>query len=681
MKIVLVHEEYPEETNFGGIATYQKIVAEEYVRLGHEVTVICRGLYETKRYIENNVNIIRIFVQNTTNKRHDYIKYRKLVADELLKLQKSNKIDIIETPDWGAETIYFEKNRKVPLVVRLHTPLKIWLEYNKNNFGIVKKDLLRWENRMIHSADLVTCCSEALKKKIISKFKIEEENILVTPNPADITKFYYDEKIKKKGYLLFIGSLEERKGVITLAKALNIVLKKYSNLKIKFIGKDTNRNHKNISTIEYIKEIVKEENHKKIEFLGQIKNEQINQYLNEASVAIFPSLFDNFPYVVLEAMATGVHIVGSSNSGMVEMLGNCSSIFESGNEKDLALKIEKEYHNYTEEKINKKLIDRLNDKFNSEKICNKMLNYYKTTIANYHEQKLKKEDIQNILKLSNIKVVDIKKISYKKLKNGVANHVYKIRLGNGKNYIIKKYIYDYNFDYAKKLYKIYEKNRIKVVSPINKEIIIYNDYKYNVFEFYKSYFLKKVNIDYICDILICNRKTNLKSMLLSRVLEYYNYLLKEENILIKKEEINFVINEFKKIKDNKIFEESYFNHGDISSQNVITSKYGNYLIDFDETTITTELYDFAVIMVKIYNKDGKFNKNKFLYLKNKIMQDRQYQDKDFTDTIKFYLCKILLEKFYLHQTRKINLFSKRQQKDFYRKYLTLLVNVKELENQ
>ena len=29
MKICLVHEEYPEETNFGGIATYQKAMAEE----------------------------------------------------------------------------------------------------------------------------------------------------------------------------------------------------------------------------------------------------------------------------------------------------------------------------------------------------------------------------------------------------------------------------------------------------------------------------------------------------------------------------------------------------------------------------------------------------------------------------------------------------------------------------
>lgn len=33
MRICFVHEEYPEETNFGGIATYQKLMAEYYANM------------------------------------------------------------------------------------------------------------------------------------------------------------------------------------------------------------------------------------------------------------------------------------------------------------------------------------------------------------------------------------------------------------------------------------------------------------------------------------------------------------------------------------------------------------------------------------------------------------------------------------------------------------------------
>ena len=134
MKICFVHEEYPEETNFGGIATYQKIMAEYYANHGDMVHVITRGKQDRK-YIENNVHIIRIASDNDANNIDSIRDYRRKVSKVLIELQNNDMIDIIETPDWGANTIYFEQYRRVPMVVRLHTPLKIWLNYNNNNFG------------------------------------------------------------------------------------------------------------------------------------------------------------------------------------------------------------------------------------------------------------------------------------------------------------------------------------------------------------------------------------------------------------------------------------------------------------------------------------------------------------------------------------------------------------------
>ena len=87
MKICLVHEEYPNETNFGGIATYQKRMAEEFVRLGNEVVVIARGLSKNQHYFENGVEVYRIFNKTTDNQINDYTLYRKKVAMLLKKLQ------------------------------------------------------------------------------------------------------------------------------------------------------------------------------------------------------------------------------------------------------------------------------------------------------------------------------------------------------------------------------------------------------------------------------------------------------------------------------------------------------------------------------------------------------------------------------------------------------------------
>ena len=96
MKICFVHEEYPEETNFGGIATYQKIMAEYYANNGDDVFVVTRGKHDRK-YVENNVKIIRVSSENDVTNIDSVKNYRKKVAHVLFELQKNEKIDIFET--------------------------------------------------------------------------------------------------------------------------------------------------------------------------------------------------------------------------------------------------------------------------------------------------------------------------------------------------------------------------------------------------------------------------------------------------------------------------------------------------------------------------------------------------------------------------------------------------------
>ncbi len=292
MKICLVSEEYPDETAFGGIATYQKIVAETLVKKGHKVYVITRGMRKEQRYIE------------TSDSLQNAIEYRKRVEDILLVLQEKEKIDIIETPDWGAETIFFESRRNIPLIVRLHTPLKIWKKYNKSDKGNLTDELLRWEEKMLYSADYITCCSNLLKDYVLKEFKIKSEEIEVIPNPADTINFYRDNKIDKEYELIFVGSLEERKGVLVLAKALNEVFRKEKNLKVKFIGKDTNRNQKDISTKEYIKKIILQDYWDKVEFLGE--RSDVPDLCNMFDFFLFPSRFEGLPVSLVEVQTNGI---------------------------------------------------------------------------------------------------------------------------------------------------------------------------------------------------------------------------------------------------------------------------------------------------------------------------------------------------------------------------------------
>lgn len=94
MRICFVHEEYPEETNFGGIATYQKLMAEYYANNGDIVFVIARGKRD-EEYVENNVHVIRVAAENDITDIDSVKNYRKKVAKILLKLQKNKMIGVL----------------------------------------------------------------------------------------------------------------------------------------------------------------------------------------------------------------------------------------------------------------------------------------------------------------------------------------------------------------------------------------------------------------------------------------------------------------------------------------------------------------------------------------------------------------------------------------------------------
>jgi len=669
MRICLVHEEYPEETNFGGIATYQKRLAEEFVRQGHYVYVIARALKHDQHYVENGVDVTRIFVSQTSDQVHDYVEYRQRVAEKLCELQSKNLIDIIEVPDWGAETVLFEEHRRVPLVVRLHTPLKVWLQFNKNNFGAVTDLMLEWEDKMLKSANLVTCCSSILKKMIVKDFKMSPKDIIVTPNPADLRWFFKDESIEKQDRILYVGSLEERKGVCVLAKALNSFFKSYPNVQVDFIGKDTIRNNKNISTVEYVKKIVKAEYLDNLHFLGQKKNSELNEFYNRSRVAVFPSLFDNFPYVTLEAMATGVQVVGSKNSGMVEMLAD-GCVYDTPDYKDLAKLIKLKYKESLTNPYNEANITRVNELYNPQVVCKNMIGYYEGCVSDYLNYYVSDEDIKQVLQKGGINE-DIESIQRELV--GVANAVFKVVTSNSK-YIVKKYNYKIDFKLAQKLYSKYNSVGVSSVTPINKKVIKHNGNVFNVYNYIEGDGLENDLVENLKNFVLVDRKTILKNRIMKKCNKFYDHLIQIQSEDINKE-IDYVTKCYAEIKDSQILKERYVNHGDISRSNLIVNEEGIHVIDFDETTIAPMLYDFAVVSIKFFMDKGKFNFDLYNDMVREIVENTNYSEDDCKLVMKFYLCKILLEKFYLHTIRKIDIFSQEQKRDYFKNYYKLLQNI------
>ena len=240
-------------------------------------------------------------------------------------------------------------------------------------------------------------------------------------------------------------------------------------------------------------------------------------------------------------------------------------------------------------------------------------------------------------------------------------------------YIIKKYNYKYDFDLCNNLYDFYEKKGFNVIRPINKNPITINKEVYNVF-LYKKHIVSKCEDEFLIKLITNHSKVNLESTLIKKCNRYYNFLKKIKNYKIPEEEKIVLL--YSQLRGNKLLYDNYLNHGDLSKTNILIYKGKYYIIDFDEVTITTELYDFANIVIKHKTKNNKLKKEEIDNLYYKVIS-KKYTKQDVYSIIIFYLVKILLEKFYLYEKNSIDLYSNEQKKDSFAKYLNLIDQIKE----
>ena len=394
MKVCLISEEYPEETNFGGIATYQKILGQELTKIGHEVIVITRGLKEDKVYYDGKVKVIRIYNPISSKKVSDYEEYREKIKNIVIELVNNNQIDIIETPEWGAEIVKYIHERKIPIIVKLHTPLCIWKYYNKRGIGDKKlnEKMIQWEKEVIYNADKIVSCSNILLQKLKNYYlDLDYSKIEVVPNPCNVNIIKSDGN-HDTPIILYVGSLEQRKGVDILAKAITLFMDKTDNKDIKFlfIGKDTKRNDKEISMIEYIKNIVPKKYHSNLKFLGHLENSELNDYYGKCLMGIIPSIFDNYPYVAQEMLLNELPIITSDNTGVKEMIENQVSglLFKNQDYKDLASKMLMLYKNKElRKKISSNSKSNIIKKCSPEIIVERMVDVYEKTIDEFKFRK------------------------------------------------------------------------------------------------------------------------------------------------------------------------------------------------------------------------------------------------------------------------------------------------------
>lgn len=238
-------------------------------------------------------------------------------------ISREGPFDLIHAHDWLAAYAarVLKTAFKLPMVATIHAT-----EWGRNQ-GL-HNDLQRYisdvEWWLCYEAWRVICCSLYMREELQQVFQTPEDKLRVIPNGVDPRPFqatqpdpgfrsHYaapDEKI-----VFYVGRLVQEKGVQVLVEAATQILAAYPCCKFVIAGKGP--------TQDALQSQVRDKGlSERFYFTGYVEDQTKSRLYRVADVAVFPSLYEPFGIVALEAMAAGVPVVVSDVGGLREIIAS-----------------------------------------------------------------------------------------------------------------------------------------------------------------------------------------------------------------------------------------------------------------------------------------------------------------------------------------------------------------------
>ncbi len=246
------------------------------------------------------------------------------------------KIDIMFCP------LFFlaPENCSIPSVVSI---LDVQHEFFPQYFSKkVLSEIKKSTRSTLDKATSIITISQFSKDTIIDKYNIPADKIAVTYLSADgcFDSDINQDSLKKinnsiaSNYIFYPANTWPHKNHITLLKSYSILKEKYgTNLKLVFTGDGKQQK-------ESIEKYINDSNLKNdIIYLGYVDQKDMPSVFANATIMVFPSLFEGFGIPLVEAMKSGVAIACSSCGSIPEVVDDCALIFDPYNTEDIAEKL------------------------------------------------------------------------------------------------------------------------------------------------------------------------------------------------------------------------------------------------------------------------------------------------------------------------------------------------------
>lgn len=240
-------------------------------------------------------------------------------------------------------------------------------EYKKNNMKqyISNIDEIKKKTNIYNKFDYIMCPSDFVYDSFRNE-GFDVKKLIKMPYGVDTKRFVHREKNNKKIKFVFVGSVQLRKGVQYLLEAWKEL--NFNDAELTIVGRvwpDANEIPKKYSDLKGVK------------FVGFGKPEEI---LKESDVFVSPSLEEGSALTCYEAMACGLPLIATYNTGSIARDKKDGFIIMSGDTKSLKDKMKYFYNHRDEIKKMGKSARKYVENFTWDNYGKRLADFYKEVL-------------------------------------------------------------------------------------------------------------------------------------------------------------------------------------------------------------------------------------------------------------------------------------------------------------
>lgn len=282
----------------GGIETVSAILADEFVKAGHQVELITETPGEDLEEVGYEIT-------------------RRPSRSKVISLLRWS--DLFFQSNISLPTLLLALVFRKPCIVVHHT----WIRNARGE--------LRWKDRL--KRRVLSCVTNvAISQSVADDL---ERSCVIIANPYRDTTFRLVPGVNRNRDIVFLGRLVSDKGADILLRALDHLRQNGSAPTLTIIGTGPEEQALRALSAEL-------ELREQVEFAGVKCGDELATLLNQHRIMVVPSRWaEPFGLVALEGIACGCAVVGSEDGGLKEAMGPCGIAFKNGDYLSLAAALER----------------------------------------------------------------------------------------------------------------------------------------------------------------------------------------------------------------------------------------------------------------------------------------------------------------------------------------------------